>query len=61
MPWDEVMHKYAAGKLRSGSGHKVSSRAQALAIMMSEKRKAGAGKSEYKSRGSALKHMRGGD
>ena len=60
MPWDEVMHKYAAGKLKSGSGARVSSGAQALGIMMSEKRKAGAGKSEYKSRDSALKHMRGG-
>lgn len=50
MPWDQVMHKWATGKLHSGSKHgkKVSSKAQAIAIMLSEKRKAGAGKSEYK-------------
>ena len=34
------MHKYAHGKLHSGSkkGNKVKSRKQAIAIMMSEKR-----------------------
>ena len=51
MPFDKVMQKYAAGKLHSGSkkGKKVSSKAQAIAIMLSEKRKAGAGKKEYQS------------
>lgn len=41
MPSKEVMHKYKHGKLHSGSkkGPKVKSRKQALAIMMSEKRK----------------------
>ena len=47
MPWDKVMHKYAKGMLKSGSGKKVSSRAQAIAIMMSAKRKAKSGKKEY--------------
>jgi len=49
MPYDEVMHKFKHGELHSGSkkGPKVSNRKQAIAIMMSEKRKAGAGKKEY--------------
>lgn len=41
MPWDEVMKKYGKGKLKSGSGHKVTSHKQAVAIMLSEKRAAG--------------------
>ena len=50
MPWDEVMHKWKTGKLKSGgSGGKVKSQKQAVAIMLSEKRKAKAGKSEYQS------------
>lgn len=32
----KVMSEYAAGTLRSGSGHKVTSRAQAIAIGYSE-------------------------
>lgn len=36
----KVMHEYKAGTLRSGSGGKVKSRAQAVAIGMSEGRKA---------------------
>lgn len=49
MPWTEVMHKWKSGALHSGSdkGPKVSSQKQAVAIMLSEKRKAGAGKKEY--------------
>ncbi len=49
MPWDEVMHKWKKGQLHSGSKHgkKVTSHEQAVAIMMSEKRKAGEGKKEY--------------
>ncbi len=41
MPASEVMHKFSQGKLHSGSkkGPKVKSRSQAIAIMMSEKRK----------------------
>lgn len=38
MPSSKVMHKFKAGTLRSGSGEKVKSRAQAVAIMMSERR-----------------------
>lgn len=49
MPWNEVMSKFKAGSLKSGgSGKKVTSREQAIAIMMSEKRAASHGKSEYK-------------
>lgn len=53
MPYDEVMSKFKSGKLHSGSkgGPKVKSRSQAVAIMLSEKRAAGAGKKEYQSRG----------
>lgn len=52
MPYDEVMHKYKHGALHSGSksGPLVKNRKQAIAIMLSEKRKAGEGKSEYKSK-----------
>jgi uncharacterized protein DUF6496 len=41
MPYQEVMHKFKTGKLHSGSksGPKVKSRKQAIAIMLSEKRK----------------------
>lgn len=49
MPWNEVMHKWKSGELKSGgSGKPVKSQKQAVAIMMSEKRQAKAGKSEYK-------------
>lgn len=49
MPWNEVMGKEKAGTLHSGrpNGPKVKSRRQAIAIMLSEKRKADAGKKEY--------------
>ena len=49
MPWDQVMHKWKTGKLRSGSpeGPKVKSQKQAVAIMLSEKRAAAQGKKEY--------------
>ncbi len=52
MPYDEVMHKFKHGQLHSGSkkGPKVSNRKQAIAIMLSEKRAAKGGKSEYKSK-----------
>jgi hypothetical protein len=50
MPYDEVMHKWKQGKLHSGSkkGKIVTSQKQAEAIMLSEKKKAGEGKKEYK-------------
>ena len=53
MPYDQVMKKWKGGELHSGSksGPKVKSQAQAVAIMLSEKRKAEGGKKEYKSRG----------
>ena len=51
MPYNEVMHKFKHGQLKSGgSGKTVTSRRQAVAIMLSEKRKAAAGKSEYKAK-----------
>lgn len=41
MPSSQVMHKWKEGKLHSGSkkGPKVKSQKQAVAIMLSEKRK----------------------
>ena len=52
MPYDEVLSKFKRGALRSGSktGRKVTKRKQAIAIMLSEKRAAEGGKSEYKPR-----------
>lgn len=51
MPWDEVMHKWKQGTLRSGgSGKPVTSQDQAIAIMLSEKRAAKRGKKEYRNR-----------
>lgn len=48
MPYDQVMSKWKAGTLKSGGGGKpVKSQAQAVAIMLSEKRAAKAGKTEY--------------
>jgi uncharacterized protein DUF6496 len=50
MPYTEVMHKFKHGMLHSGSksGPKVKSRSQAIAIMLSEKRKGESGeKPEY--------------
>ena len=59
VPYDEVMGKFKEGKLRSGSGDKVTRRDQAIAIMLSEKRKAEAGKKEYQSAGQRLlNHVR---
>jgi hypothetical protein len=39
---EKVMHEYKRGQLRSGSGGKVRSRKQAIAIGLSEARRAGA-------------------
>ena len=49
MPYTNVMHEFKHGTLHSGSKHgpKVQSRAQAIAIMLSEKRAAAGGKKEY--------------
>ena len=51
MPWDQVMHKWKTGALHSGSkkGKKVTNQKQAIAIMLSEKRKVAVGKTEYQS------------
>jgi len=49
MPYTEVMRKWKAGALKSGgSGKPVKDQKQAVAIMLSEKRKADSGKEEYK-------------
>ena len=52
MPFDQVMSKWKAGDLHSGSkqGPKVVSQPQAIAIMLSEKRAAMGGKKEYQSK-----------
>lgn len=51
MPYDEVMKKWKDGTLKSGStGEPVKDQDQAVAIMLSEKRKAMAGKKEYQSK-----------
>ena len=48
MPYTEVMHKWKAGTLKSGgSGKPVKNQKQAVAIMLSEKRKADSGDKEY--------------
>jgi Family of unknown function (DUF6496) len=52
MPWNEVMHKWGQGKLKSGGSDKtVKSQKQAIAIMLSEKRAAQGGKKEYQAKG----------
>lgn len=38
----EVMHEFKEGKLKSGSGKKVTNRKQAIAIGLSEARESGA-------------------
>jgi len=52
MPWNQVMNKFGKGSLRSGSdkGPPVRNKKQAVAIMLSEKRKAAGGKAEYKAK-----------
>lgn len=51
MPWDQVMHKWGAGTLKSSTGKPVKDQKQALAIMYSEKEAAKHGKKEYKASG----------
>ena len=41
---EKVMSEFKEGSLKSGSGHKVKSRDQAVAIALSEQRKANAKK-----------------
>lgn len=49
MPWTNVLPQFESGELRSGSkqGPPVKSHAQAVAIMLSEKKKAAQGDKEY--------------
>lgn len=51
MPWDEVMRKFKSGGLHSGSerGPVVKNRKQAIAIMLSEKKKSSSNP-EYRTR-----------
>ena len=57
MPFTNVMPQFKAGSLKSGSGDKVTDRKQAIAIMLSEKRKADSGeKPEYKPGLHGIKH-----
>lgn len=51
MPYDQVMSKWKSGDLHSGSksGPPVKNQKQAVAIMLSEKRAAQGGKTEYQS------------
>ena len=60
MPWNEVMHKWKQGDLHSGSksGPTVKGQKQAVAIMLSEKRAASHGKSEYKGESHTYDHRR---
>jgi hypothetical protein len=54
------MGKWKAGTLKSGgSGRPVRNQKQAVAIMLSEKRKADAGDEEYKPKGLLRKAARG--
>ena len=52
MPYTAVMSKFKRGTLHSGSKHgpKVTSRKQAIRIMLEEKRAAQSGKREYASK-----------
>jgi hypothetical protein len=63
MPWNEVMDKWKSGKLKSGNketGKPVHNQKQAVAIMLSEKRAAEGGKSEYKAKVPGLGRKRSG-
>ena len=52
---EKVMHEFKKGKLKSGSGAKVKSRKQAIAIGLSEARKKGAKVPKKKSAGTKRK------
>lgn len=60
MPFTEVLGKFKRGELHSGSsgGPKVKDRKQAVAIMLSEKRKAQSGKTEYQPKGSGKRDQK---
>jgi len=59
MPWNKVMPKFEEGKLHSGSkkGPEVSNPKQAVAIMLSEKRKAQEGHKEYQPKRKGFTHV----
>ena len=61
MPWDQVMSKFGKGELHSGSksGPVVKNQKNAVAIMLSEKRKAQGGKKEYQSKDKLTKALSG--
>jgi len=57
MPWNEVMDKWKSGDLKSGNkvtAKPVNNQKQAIAIMLSEKKAAEDGKSEYKAKAPGL-------
>lgn len=59
MPFDQVLHKFKEGDLHSGSksGPVITSRPQAIAIMLSEKRDADSGKKpEYQAGFHGVRH-----
>ncbi len=60
MPFNRVMPKWKAGTLHSGGpgGPVVKDQKQAVAIMLSEKRKAAEGKTEYQPKSAAHAHVR---
>jgi len=60
MPASEVMHEFKTGSLRSGSKHGpvVTSRPQAIAIMLSEKRAQGEDVPSSKDASDALQRRR---
>lgn len=57
-PWNDVMSRWKAGNLKSGSGSPIKGQKQAVAIMLSEKRKAKAGNKEYQPKSMKLSQMR---
>jgi Family of unknown function (DUF6496) len=60
MPYTEVMSKWKSGQLHSGSksGKIVRNQAQAVAIMLSEKRAAAKGKKEYKPKMASVERLK---
>lgn len=60
MPASEVFHKFKTGKLRSGGGGgKVTSRKQAIAIYLSEKRNEAKHGGHYKEGSKAVRKRHG--
>ena len=59
MPSSAVMGKWKSGKLKSGSGGKVKSQKQAVAIMLSEQRNEKSHGGVYQEGGSRKKNILG--